>query len=111
MRTGVGPYAAWMPHKSLQGCTCGVSHAGTRASALSDRAFRTQPADFMCAVDRSAVPYPVSGHAVNPSVEAQWRHPCRHMVPPPDTAPRLQYSRPLIEKRCIQPASRLRIPK
>ncbi|NMI21718.1 hypothetical protein E1J24_07565 [Xanthomonas hortorum pv. pelargonii] len=35
-RTGVGPYAAWMPRKSLHGCTCGVSHAGTRASARSE---------------------------------------------------------------------------
>ncbi|CAD0342023.1 hypothetical protein CFBP8129_28830 [Xanthomonas hortorum pv. gardneri] len=69
-----------MLQKSLQRCTCGVSHAGTRASTLSNRAFRTKPADFMCAVDRSAVPYPVSGHAVNPSVEARWRHPCRHTV-------------------------------
>ncbi|NMI17958.1 hypothetical protein E1J28_10280 [Xanthomonas hortorum pv. vitians] len=34
-RTGVGPYAAWMPRKSLHGRTCGVSYAGTRASALS----------------------------------------------------------------------------
>ncbi|APP78644.1 hypothetical protein BJD10_02010 [Xanthomonas hortorum pv. gardneri] len=34
-RTGVGPYAAWMPRKSLHGRTCGVSHAGTRASARS----------------------------------------------------------------------------
>ncbi|PPT97108.1 hypothetical protein XaraCFBP7407_07610 [Xanthomonas arboricola pv. arracaciae] len=32
-RTGLGPYAAWMPHKSLHGRTCGVSHAGTRAGA------------------------------------------------------------------------------
>ncbi|APP79525.1 hypothetical protein E1J23_14965 [Xanthomonas gardneri] len=34
-RAGVGPYAAWMPRKSLQGRTCGVSHVGTRASARS----------------------------------------------------------------------------
>ncbi|QEX78548.1 hypothetical protein F6Y24_17675 [Xanthomonas arboricola pv. pruni] len=34
-RTGLGPYAAWMPHKSLHGRTCGVSHAGMRASARS----------------------------------------------------------------------------
>ncbi|QEW13730.1 hypothetical protein DYQ48_00475 [Xanthomonas hortorum] len=31
----MGPYAAWMPRKSLHGRTCGVSHAGTRASARS----------------------------------------------------------------------------
>ncbi|PPU16286.1 hypothetical protein XarbCFBP7610_21260 [Xanthomonas arboricola] len=29
-----GPYAAWMPRKSLQGCTCGVSRDGGRARAL-----------------------------------------------------------------------------
>ncbi|PMR86708.1 hypothetical protein XacyCFBP1159_07730 [Xanthomonas arboricola pv. corylina] len=34
-RAGLGPYAAWMPHKSLHGRTCGVSHAGMRASARS----------------------------------------------------------------------------
>ncbi|PPU55018.1 hypothetical protein XdyCFBP7245_15345 [Xanthomonas dyei] len=28
-----------------------------------------------------AVPSPLAGHAVNPSVEARWRHPCRHTVP------------------------------
>ncbi|PPU84992.1 hypothetical protein XhhCFBP4925_04555 [Xanthomonas hortorum pv. hederae] len=44
-RTGVGPYAAWMPRKSLHGRTCGVSHAGTRASALSDRGICAKPAD------------------------------------------------------------------
>ncbi|PPT54307.1 hypothetical protein XarbCFBP8138_16160, partial [Xanthomonas arboricola] len=29
-----GPYAAWMPRKSLQGRTCGVSREGGRARAL-----------------------------------------------------------------------------
>ncbi len=28
-----------------------------------------------------AVPSPLAGHAVNPSMEARWRHPCRHTVP------------------------------
>ncbi|PPU85611.1 hypothetical protein XhhCFBP4925_03165 [Xanthomonas hortorum pv. hederae] len=32
----MGPYAAWMPRKSLHGRTCGVSHAGARASALHE---------------------------------------------------------------------------
>ncbi|PPU46331.1 hypothetical protein XarbCFBP7697_11540 [Xanthomonas arboricola] len=32
--TVAGPYAAWMPRKSLQGCTCGVSCEGGRARAL-----------------------------------------------------------------------------
>ncbi|QEX78955.1 hypothetical protein F6Y24_20090 [Xanthomonas arboricola pv. pruni] len=32
--TVAGPYAAWMPRKSLQGCTCGVSCDGGRARAL-----------------------------------------------------------------------------
>ncbi|CAD0327161.1 hypothetical protein NCPPB940_19790 [Xanthomonas hortorum pv. taraxaci] len=90
-----------MLQKSLQRCTCGVSHAGTRASTLSNRAFRTKPADFMCAVDRSAVPYPVSGHAVNPSVEAQWRHPCRHMVPQSARTPHQRVCRLLYSKPCI----------
>ncbi len=27
-----------------------------------------------------AVPSPLAGHAVNPSLEARWRHPCRHTV-------------------------------
>ncbi|SOU03994.1 Hypothetical Protein CFBP6762_03762 [Xanthomonas arboricola pv. fragariae] len=44
-RPGVGPYAAWMPHKSLHGRTCGVSHAGMRASALSDRSISPDTAD------------------------------------------------------------------
>ncbi|PPT89886.1 hypothetical protein XarbCFBP8149_03705 [Xanthomonas arboricola] len=37
--TVAGPYAAWMPRKSLQGRTCGVSCDGGRARALqpSDR--------------------------------------------------------------------------
>ncbi|APP80678.1 hypothetical protein BJD10_14045 [Xanthomonas hortorum pv. gardneri] len=29
--TVAGPYAAWMPRKSLHGCTCGVSRDGGRA--------------------------------------------------------------------------------
>ncbi|PPU06445.1 hypothetical protein XarjCFBP7645_18230 [Xanthomonas arboricola] len=32
--TVAGPYAAWMPRKSLQGRTCGVSRDGGRARAL-----------------------------------------------------------------------------
>ncbi|PPU47564.1 hypothetical protein XarbCFBP7697_18640 [Xanthomonas arboricola] len=32
--TVAGPYAAWMPRKSLQGRTCGVSCDGRRARAL-----------------------------------------------------------------------------
>ncbi|PPU29389.1 hypothetical protein XarCFBP6762_02780 [Xanthomonas arboricola] len=32
--TVAGPYAAWMPRKSLQGRTCGVSCDGGRARAL-----------------------------------------------------------------------------
>ncbi|PPT21962.1 hypothetical protein XarbCFBP7629_10555 [Xanthomonas arboricola] len=32
--TVAGPYAAWMPRKSLQGCTCGVPCDGGRARAL-----------------------------------------------------------------------------
>ncbi|PPU69284.1 hypothetical protein XpiCFBP4643_07170 [Xanthomonas pisi] len=32
--TVAGPYAAWMPRKSLQGRTCSVSRDGGRARAL-----------------------------------------------------------------------------
>ncbi|PPT25688.1 hypothetical protein XarbCFBP7614_19335 [Xanthomonas arboricola] len=32
--TVAGPYAAWMPRKSLHGRTCGVSRDGGRAKAL-----------------------------------------------------------------------------
>ncbi|PPU51463.1 hypothetical protein XarbCFBP6827_07570 [Xanthomonas arboricola] len=32
--TVTGPYAAWMPRKSLQGRTCGVSCDGGRTRAL-----------------------------------------------------------------------------
>ncbi|PPU57371.1 hypothetical protein XcodCFBP4690_20855 [Xanthomonas codiaei] len=32
--TGAGPYAAWMPHKSLHGWIHCVSRAGRRARAL-----------------------------------------------------------------------------
>ncbi|PPT20193.1 hypothetical protein XarbCFBP7629_13905 [Xanthomonas arboricola] len=35
--TVAGPYAAWMPRKSLQGRTCGVSCDGGRARALQPR--------------------------------------------------------------------------
>ncbi|PPT29214.1 hypothetical protein XaCFBP7622_14460 [Xanthomonas arboricola] len=36
--TVAGPYAAWMPRKSLQGRTCGVSCDGGQARALHQRA-------------------------------------------------------------------------
>ncbi|PPT42994.1 hypothetical protein XarbCFBP8132_06435 [Xanthomonas arboricola] len=44
--TVAGPYAAWMPRKSLQGCTCGVSCDGGRARALQPcpRSAALQPA-------------------------------------------------------------------
>ncbi|PPU75180.1 hypothetical protein XmelCFBP4644_03575 [Xanthomonas melonis] len=32
--TVAGPYAAWMPRKSLQGRTCSVSRDGRQASTL-----------------------------------------------------------------------------
>ncbi|PPT29763.1 hypothetical protein XarbCFBP7614_03650 [Xanthomonas arboricola] len=32
--TVAGPYATWMPRKSLHGRTCGVSREGGRARAL-----------------------------------------------------------------------------
>ncbi|MBB3814306.1 hypothetical protein FHY13_002670 [Xanthomonas arboricola] len=36
---------------------------------------------------RGAVPSPLAGHAVNPSLGARWRHPCRHTVPQPARTP------------------------
>ncbi|PPT83023.1 hypothetical protein XarzCFBP7410_13550 [Xanthomonas arboricola pv. zantedeschiae] len=44
-RTGMGPYAARMPQKSLHRRTCGMSHAGMRAGALSDRSIPPDTAD------------------------------------------------------------------
>ncbi|PPT22740.1 hypothetical protein XarbCFBP7629_09295 [Xanthomonas arboricola] len=35
-RTVAGPYAAWMPRKSLHGRTCGVSRDGARARTRRD---------------------------------------------------------------------------
>lgn len=40
-RAGAGSYAAWVPHGNLHGRTCGVSHAGMRASAFAIRSRRT----------------------------------------------------------------------
>ncbi|NIJ94712.1 hypothetical protein FHT12_003441 [Xanthomonas campestris] len=34
-----------------------------------------------------AVSSPLAGHAVNPSLGARWRHPCRHTVPQPARTP------------------------
>ncbi|QWM98449.1 hypothetical protein DGN21_03210 [Xanthomonas sp. MLO165] len=36
--TLAGPYAAWMPRKSLHGRTCGVSREGGRARVCSQAA-------------------------------------------------------------------------
>ncbi|NMI17219.1 hypothetical protein E1J29_03740 [Xanthomonas hortorum pv. vitians] len=55
----MGPYAAWMPRKSLHGRTCGVSHAGTRASALSDRGICTKPADVVRGIGRCGAALPL----------------------------------------------------
>ncbi|SMH63097.1 hypothetical protein XCCB100_4477 [Xanthomonas campestris pv. campestris] len=44
-----------------------------------------------CTLAVCAAVGPATGHAVNPSMEAQWRHPCRHMVPPPDPPPLCRY--------------------
>ncbi|PPT77166.1 hypothetical protein XaplCFBP3122_06855 [Xanthomonas arboricola pv. populi] len=86
-----------MPRQSLHGRTCGVSRAGTRASARSRPKHSRGTPDVVRRIDRcaesvgGAAPHPVSGHAVNPSLKARWRHPCRHTVPPPDAAPRSRY--------------------
>ncbi|SYZ54688.1 hypothetical protein CPBF426_28280 [Xanthomonas arboricola pv. juglandis] len=74
--TVAGPYAAWMPRKSLHGRTCGVSRDGGRARAL-------QPTRSV----ESAAPSPLAGHALNPSLGTRWRHPRRHTVPQPARTP------------------------
>ncbi|MCC8675784.1 hypothetical protein LN460_21260, partial [Xanthomonas vesicatoria] len=55
--TIAGPYAAWMPRKSLHGRTCGVSCNGRRARALQKT----------YGVERAALS-PLAGNAVNPSM-------------------------------------------
>ncbi|CAD7714070.1 hypothetical protein LMG31884_09300 [Xanthomonas hydrangeae] len=62
--------------------------------------FGRWPLSFFGLID-GAVPHPVAGHAVNPSVEAQWRHPCRHMVPPLDATPRSHSLRLLMGKQYL----------
>ncbi|CAD7724853.1 hypothetical protein LMG31886_07770 [Xanthomonas hydrangeae] len=70
--TAAGPYAAWMPQKSLQGRTCSVSRGGGRARALQQS--RRSPAlqkpaapicgersSFAAAVNRTT--YRLSTHA------------------------------------------------
>ncbi len=76
------------------------------AITVGNRSGDTKPAAVVHKTDRyaasigSAAPHPGSGHAVNPSLEARWRHPCRHTVPPPDATPRFLASRPLMGKQC-----------
>ncbi|PPT22440.1 hypothetical protein XarCFBP6771_05565 [Xanthomonas arboricola] len=53
--TVAGPYAAWMPRKSLQGRTCGVSRDGRRARAI-------QPTCKSAALQASGVVPQVPGH-------------------------------------------------
>ncbi|MBB4726824.1 hypothetical protein FHR58_000826 [Xanthomonas arboricola] len=68
-----------MPRQSLQGRTCGVSYAGTRASALGS--IRMEPAEVLHKIARaaesvgSAAPHPVSGRAGNPSLETRCKRP------------------------------------
>ncbi|PPT71160.1 hypothetical protein XarbCFBP8142_06500 [Xanthomonas arboricola] len=49
--TVAGPYAAWMPRKSLQGRTCSVSRDGGRARTSRDARCAEfsikQPANFL----------------------------------------------------------------
>ncbi|NIJ93947.1 hypothetical protein FHT12_002644 [Xanthomonas campestris] len=85
--TVAGPYAAWMPRKSLHGRTCGVSCDGGRARALQ----QTRSIE-------GAAPSPLAGHAVNPSLGARWRHPCRHTVPQSVRAPHQTVGRRSSEK-------------
>ncbi len=43
-----------------------------------------------------AVPSPLAGHAVNPSLGARWRHPCRHTVPQAARTPHQRVGRSLL---------------
>ncbi len=46
-----------------------------------------------------AAPSPLAGHAVNPSVEARWRHPCRHTVPQSARTPHQTVAGCLVENQ------------
>ncbi|PPT47301.1 hypothetical protein XarbCFBP8147_18040 [Xanthomonas arboricola] len=55
--TVAGPYAAWMPRKSLHGRTCGVSREGGRARALQP-ARRSSEQDASCIACTMHTDYP-----------------------------------------------------
>ncbi len=48
-----------------------------------------------------AVPSPLAGHAVNPSLKARWRHPCRHTVPQAARTPHQRVGRWFFQKWAI----------
>ncbi|PPU22251.1 hypothetical protein XarbCFBP7610_02785 [Xanthomonas arboricola] len=48
--TVAGPYAAWMPRKSLHGRTCGVSRDGGRARTLQPSGRTTRSTLDPCAL-------------------------------------------------------------
>ncbi|PPT42023.1 hypothetical protein XarjCFBP7653_06265 [Xanthomonas arboricola] len=64
--TVAGPYAAWMPRKSLHGRTCGVSCEGGRARAL-------QPSHKPAALQRTqAAAIQVLASAASQPAVRQW---------------------------------------
>ncbi|APP81818.1 hypothetical protein BI317_19560 [Xanthomonas hortorum pv. gardneri] len=57
--TVAGPYAAWMPRKSLHGRTCGVSCDGGRARALQSSRRSSALADHLALKCDSELPHTV----------------------------------------------------
>ncbi|PPU70034.1 hypothetical protein XpiCFBP4643_00145 [Xanthomonas pisi] len=46
-----------------------------------------------------AVPSPLAGHAINPSLGTVWRHPCRHTVPQAARTAQQRVARSLVKSR------------
>ncbi len=109
-----------MPPKSLQGRTCSVSCDGERARALqrnrsrssarlrhplwslgSEAQRRRDIPPLGCSqlpgASRMRCPHRSRGHAVNPSMDAPWQHPCGHRVPQAMRTPHQHVGRSLVE--------------
>ncbi|MBB4758347.1 hypothetical protein FHT15_003069 [Xanthomonas campestris] len=112
-RAGGGQAAArpkrWKPARQIR---CGRSVAGQRCVRRRVNPWRclrkgsrdlpagiaTQSTGWL--VER-AVASPLAGHAVNPSLGARWRHPCRHTVPQSARPPPQRVSRWSCEKLLV----------
>ncbi|MBB3814634.1 hypothetical protein FHY13_003005 [Xanthomonas arboricola] len=112
-RAGGGQAAArpkrWKPARQIR---CGRSVAGQRRVRRRVNPWRcvrkgsrdlpagiaTQSTGWL--VER-AVASPLAGHAVNPSLGARWRHPCRHTVPQSARPPPQRVSRWSCEKLLV----------